>query len=150
MNSSTNHKIILIDDDNLTNYINRTILKRCLPGVEIHEFSNSYKAINFLKVIARSEDVEFLIFLDINMPDLTGWEVLDAIERGFPELNAKVVMLTSSIDRADRKKAFNWERIISFVSKPLDQEKVSSILDELAHAKAVDRQEAKASERKEA
>lgn len=137
-----NHKIILIDDDSLTNYINKTILKRCLPGVEITEFSDSFKALNFLRFHAEQGDADFLILLDINMPDLTGWEVLEAIDRGFPALDAKVVMLTSSIDRADRDKAYTYERVISFVSKPIDSEKVSGILDALAAAKTVERREA--------
>ena len=145
-----NHNIILVDDDSLTNYINKTILKRCLPGVEITEFSDTYKALNFLRFHAEKGETEFLILLDINMPDLTGWEVLEAIERGFPELDAKVVMLTSSIDQADREKAFTYERVISFVSKPIDNEKVYGILDAIAEAKTLDRRKASGSDLLEA
>lgn len=133
------HKIILIDDDNLTNYINRSILLRCLPDAETEDFSDTFKAIHYMEQQAESPEAEFLIFLDINMPDLTGWEVLDAIERGFPHLNAKVVMLTSSIDQSDRAKAFTWKRVISFYSKPLDRAKVSEITDLLEASRTTDK-----------
>ena len=130
-----NHRIVLIDDDSLTNYVHHALLSRALPGVDIHPFTRGSEALSYLRLNAFRDDMEHLILLDINMPEMSGWEVLKAIESTLPEIRAEVAVLTSSIDEADRKRALSQSRVISFVSKPLDQSKLNLILNERSHRK---------------
>lgn len=132
-----NSKIILIDDDSLTNYINRRILSRALPGVEIVDFTSGRKALDAMRVMSVSENEDLLVFLDINMPVMSGWEVLDHLELELPELPVKVIMLTSSIERADRERAVTYESVFSFISKPVDSQKLTRLLRQLSGEIAV-------------
>lgn len=127
-----NSKIVLIDDDSLTNYINRRILNRALPGVEIVDFTSGRKALDALKVMTVAGGQDILIFLDINMPVMSGWEVLEHLELELPDLPVKVIMLTSSIERADRERAVTYESVFSFISKPVDSQKLTRLLRQLS------------------
>lgn len=132
-----NNKIVLIDDDSLSNYITRRILNRALPDVDIVDFTNGRKAVEALKNMIIPDEGEILIFLDINMPVMSGWDVLDHLDLELAELPIKVVMLTSSIDRSDREKAATYERVFSFISKPVDSQKLTRLLRELSGEIAV-------------
>lgn len=127
-----NSRIVLIDDDSLTNYINRRILARALPGVEIVDFKNGRRALDALKQMTVPEGGDILVFLDINMPLMSGWEVLDHLALELPDLPVKVVMLTSSVDRSDRQKAAGYDRVISFISKPIDSQNLTRLLRQLS------------------
>lgn len=75
----------------------------------------------------------FLLLLDINMPRMNGWKLLDAInERNF-SAQIFVVIVTSSINIADQKKAKLYNRIIDFRIKPITTNVLTELkqLDEL-------------------
>jgi CheY-like chemotaxis protein len=75
-------------------------------------------ALNFL---CTNEEVPEVIFLDLNMPVLNGFELLDELIKLPKErLNAmQVVVLTSSSSSADREKAFKYPCVVDYISKPL-------------------------------
>jgi CheY-like chemotaxis protein len=127
-----NSTIVLIDDDSLTNYINRRILNRFLPGVDILDFTEGRAALDTLKAMSLREGEDILLFLDINMPVMSGWDVLEHLKQELPDLPIKVVMLTSSIDRSDRERAAGYEKVFSFISKPVDSLKLTRLLRELS------------------
>lgn len=72
-----------------------------------------------------------IIFLDINMPKMNGWEFLEAYKELKAGQKAKVlvVMLTTSINPSDKKRAEQFPDIIGFNSKPLTEQMISQILD---------------------
>lgn len=61
------------------------------------------------------------------MPVMDGWGLLDRIHQGHFESEIKVVMVTSSVDRADKEKAAFYPMIIDFVEKPLNKEKLQQL-----------------------
>lgn len=115
--------IFLIDDDSLVNYLNREIIKEYLVDKTVSIFVDASDAIEALTVLAESSEDAFpdFIFLDINMPQMDGWDFLDLFQN-FPSdklANCKVIMHTSSIDPRDKEKAKCFPSVIDFVSKPL-------------------------------
>lgn len=114
-----NKKILLIDDDCMSNFVSRRFLQREFPESEVVTFSGGKSALDYLRLNSGQEDLQYLIFLDINMPVISGWRFLEMFEETFPELNARVVMLTSSIDYNDREKASTYRPVAGFLSKPL-------------------------------
>ena len=116
------NKILLVDDDPIFLTLAELAIKKESDQVEIFKAMNGEEAINFLK--SQSVDV---IFLDLNMPVMNGWEFLDAL----PEIEnwgKEVYVLTSSIDPSDQRKADENPLVTSMLEKPLDREKISSTL----------------------
>lgn len=114
-------RAILVDDEQFEHLAFHRLLGR-LPNIgEIHSFLYADEAIAFLKATCpRPYDV---VFLDINMPRMNGFEFLDAAEAVFGETlrQAVIVMLTTSLDPSDRARADSYVAVKAFVNKPLDE-----------------------------
>ena len=125
--------ILLIDDDEATNYINKMVIKRsgCAESVEVAE--SGREALEFLTSGTNGNHPQpELIFLDINMPAMNGWEFLDHY-RNLEEIHKGeiiVVMLTTSLNPDDKAKAEKIEEISGFRNKPLDEEQLLIILQD--------------------
>lgn len=124
--------ILLVDDDEPTNYLNRMIINEmnCVHHIEVAQTGK--QALEFLRDSSgkkKNEDRPYpeLVFLDINMPAMDGWEFLEELK----QINTRqtvVVMLTTSLNPDDEIKANLNSRIRCFVHKPLNKEIVSDIL----------------------
>lgn len=115
-------RIMLIDDDPMQNFLSKKIFNFFDKKMDIHEYISPEDAIQDIKSGKIQPDV---IFLDLNMPDLNGWEFLTEMEK--LQLQFPVVMLTSSIDPDDRIQADRYEYIKAFVTKPLRIEDLTGI-----------------------
>lgn len=124
--------ILLIDDDEVTNYINTRFLKAALPDAEIVVAMNGLEAIRLINERTGTNNPLFdTIMVDISMPYMDGWEFIETLS-GDPYKayhQANLVMLTSSVFEDDIKRARSYKIIKSFLSKPLDTEKVAGILN---------------------
>ncbi len=124
--------VLLVDDDAGTNFLNRMVLEDAEVAEQIETVLNGKEAIQFLE----KKDVEpkpynpMLILLDINMPVMDGWEFL----RAYQGLNEKpkndiiIVMLTTSLNPADKVRAESISEIAGFKTKPLSREMLDEIL----------------------
>lgn len=117
-------KIILVDDDELTNILNKKLIQAVLPNAELEVFVDIDKALDWLKINDTGGD--FLIFLDINFPRRNGWDFMEEYNR--VTTTSKVIMLSSSIDYADNKRAMQYKEVLQYISKPLSYEYLESIL----------------------
>lgn len=118
--------ILLIDDDEPTNFLNEMVLKKVDCAEEILVFQSAEKAVDFLNA---STIVPDLIFLDINMPAMNGWDFLEAYQQLPAEKRkAVIVMLTTSINPDDRVKARQIAAVAGFKHKPLTREIVEEVL----------------------
>ena len=116
------NKVLLIDDDATANYLSKELLESMKAAKEIEVAENSLRA---LKLIAQSSpDV---IFLDIRMPGIDGFDFLERLKALALENKIKVVMLTSSMRPEDRLRAFSYKAVIEYLEKPLTSEKVQFI-----------------------
>lgn len=117
-------KIILIDDDGLTNIINKRIIQMVNNTIEVVIFTDIEAAELFLKTADQSG--EYLILLDVNFPFSSGWEFLENYQHF--HIQSKVIVLSSSIDTYDRDKARKYSMVVDYITKPLSLEMVKEML----------------------
>jgi DNA-binding response OmpR family regulator len=115
-------KIVLIDDDPVINFITKNILNSTFENINCIEFTNSTQGLDF--ILNNQIDI---LFLDINMPILSGWDILDKLVEEKREMN--VFMLTSSISEKDLKMSLNYKNIKHFIHKPLSQELAKELIN---------------------
>jgi response regulator RpfG family c-di-GMP phosphodiesterase len=114
---------IIIDDDPINNQICRIVLSKAYPNAQVIEFICPHDGFNYIKSeFAENKALNAVLFLDINMPGLSGWEVLDLYDT-LPEPvhdRIKVYLLSSSVDERDISRAGENKYVESFISKPLN------------------------------
>jgi len=122
--------ILLIDDDTEDNYFHQLVINEMNITERVEVALNGVEALNFLK--NENQIQPDIIFLDINMPKMNGWEFLDAYKELRADQKAKVlvVMLTTSVSPSDKVKAEQFPDIVGFNSKPLTEEMLTKILEE--------------------
>ncbi|WKN33838.1 response regulator [Porifericola rhodea] len=127
--------IMLVDDDPITNYVNQLLLEELgLPKDKIivtHEVNLALKNIEKVQKSLTERQSALVIFLDINMPDKGGFEMLDAIEEmKLPKGQLHIYLLSSINSPRDQIKAEQYD-IRGFIDKPLKEENVLEILDNI-------------------
>ncbi|APG59038.1 response regulator [Christiangramia salexigens] len=122
-------EIILIDDDPIVNLINEKLFRIFDPKLEVTTYNSANTALEDIKKLEPPKDKEIFVFLDINMPEMTGWEFLDRIH--FAELNFEpcFFILSSSIDPEEIQRANNYSLIESFIIKPLNRVKIKELFE---------------------
>lgn len=122
-------KVLLVDDDDIVNSINSVIIKHAKFAHEVHSINNVPNAIEFLNKTKQSPECPDVIFLDLNMPDLDGWDFMEEYEKLEMNGGTQVVMLTSSISSKDEERASSSSQIAAFISKPLSPELLDTIYE---------------------
>ena len=128
--------ILLVDDDEATNFLNQRVIRKAEINTEVQVANNGKEALDFLSNTGKFSEVKTLpqaglIFLDINMPGMNGWEFLDAYKK-LPEdqtRHIKVLMLTTSINPDEEKKAIDIAEVKGFIHKPLTPEKLEKAIN---------------------
>lgn len=128
--------ILVIDDDEPTNFFTRMILEEADCTKHIRIVQSGQEALEYLeKSEAPGADTEQfpspdLLFLDINMPAMDGWEFLDEYKKLniAPQHKIIMVMLTTSLFPEDIAKAKRSPEISGFENKPLTIEKLENLL----------------------
>ncbi|MBX0291399.1 response regulator [Hymenobacter sp. HSC-4F20] len=123
--------ILLVDDDKTTNFLNELMLRKLDVAEKLLVAMNGKEALDVLQEHCENTvpTCPVLIFLDINMPVMNGFEFLDAYSH-LPWMKQQatvIVMLTTSLHSRDVSRAEQLP-VSGFVSKPLTAEKVNSIL----------------------
>ena len=112
--------IFLIDDDDTFNALNKRMLKKHLKeGFNIVEYTDAEVAITD---ILENNVIPDYIFLDVNMPNMDGWEFLSILEEETEgkKLPIEVSMLTSSMFPSDQERALTYNYVHHYINKPLD------------------------------
>jgi CheY-like chemotaxis protein len=121
------NSVLLIDDDHINNYMNEKLIRRLKISDTVHVATNGSEAIQFVE----DRDLNCpLIFLDLNMPAIDGFEFLEIFQKkDIPDKDKiLIVILTTSSNFQDMeriKKYGNYE----FMSKPLNEEKLLEIIE---------------------
>ncbi|MEO6329433.1 MAG: response regulator [Ginsengibacter sp.] len=120
--------ILLIDDDEPTNFFSSLLIEDadCTEHIQIAD--SGQRALGLLK--SDVLPIPDLIFLDINMPAMDGWEFLEKYRQLPIDHQSKIViiMLTTSLNPDDREKASKIKEISGFETKPLTSELIDKVL----------------------
>jgi len=128
------YAVMLIDDNEIDNLINQKMIEASGIAEHIYTHTGARSAIEFLKNMEKLREsgqnvLPDLIFLDIDMPLMDGFQFLDEFENLESETKTKcgVVMLTSSISPSDVNKSKNYEYVKKYINKPLTQENLEKL-----------------------
>jgi CheY-like chemotaxis protein len=131
ININRSVSILLVDDDEINNFISIKLIKKALISTEIMACLNGKFAIDQLVSIQKKDPNQLpdYILLDINMPIMNGWEFLDEYKRLNidPLGKSKIFIISSSVFSNDINKARSYPLVKSFVSKPLSVEKIKEM-----------------------
>lgn len=119
---SEQKSFLVVDDDEIFLFTANYVLKRSFPEVNIVTSKNGEEAL--AKLDGLTPDA---LFVDLNMPVMNGWELLEQISLKFPNLSYPVMIVTSSIDPLDKQKAAAHKLKPRFVEKPLSEMKISGL-----------------------
>lgn len=127
------NEILLLDDDQVINLINEEIIKQTNQFSEIYIYTNPKIAISKIKDLIETENkIPGYFFVDIMLPELDGFEFIDAIDDLIEEYNIKEIpnyyILSASNYKRDIEKINKFPHIKGFMSKPLFKEVFDDIL----------------------
>lgn len=124
-------RICIIDDDEIYHYTVDKLITSIYSDIEIIPYTDAEEAIQSIKEGAKTgKTMPEIIFLDINMPYMNGWDFLEE----YKELDGKfkkeidLYMVSSSIARVDIKKSETYEDVKGFIHKPLTVEVLEKVL----------------------
>ena len=122
--------LCFVDNDEVYLFLIKKMIEKKYGDCKVLEFINGLEAIEFIK-----ENIEYpqllpdIIFLDINMPVMDGWEFVESFKRIKSEIRKPITiyMVSSSVDEADMERAKNIKEISEFICKPMTIDKVNDI-----------------------
>lgn len=123
---------MLVDDDMNDNFFHERVIKRSNAANRIVIKESGLEALDYLKSAGDPEKPRpDLIFLDINMPGMNGWEFLQEYRKLDKNLQSKmiVIMLTTSVNPEDESMARSIDLLSDFKTKPLTKEMLEDVLD---------------------
>jgi len=130
MPAVSKYKSIVIDDDEISNMLFQISIKDLKIDSELDFFLKPTDAIDYLTSIKDPAMKPNALFIDINMPLISGWKVIETLdEKGFFEggVAIYVAILSSSISSKDKQRATENKHVSEFISKPISLMKLKNI-----------------------
>lgn len=126
-------RYIIIDDDPMTLFLCSVLIRKTVADAQITTFEKPEEALYYLKAnypIATPSE-KTVMFLDINMPILSGWDFIQEMLKISPPIIHQfcIYIQSSSVDSRDIEKAADDPNIVDFISKPLKKDVLASIAD---------------------
>ncbi len=123
-------RILYIEDDPVTAMLFKMIIRKNEFSETVDVCEDGMKAVEYFENLkVTKEEPPQVLFLDLNMPFLTGWEFLDIFKTRFAAdfPNLKILVVSSSVDPTDLQLANKNPMVMSFLSKPIDKIKLNSL-----------------------
>ncbi|MFD2200767.1 PAS domain S-box protein [Shivajiella indica] len=120
-NKHTETELLLIDDDLVVQMVHKKMITRNGLHENPKVFISANSALSYIK----EKDLPnfgFIVLLDINMPEMNGWEFLDELSKIDLLSHIEVIMLTSSVDQSDRIRAQQNPFVVDYLTKPLNSD----------------------------
>lgn len=115
--------ILLVEDDDIFLFTATFVLNKAFPNTEITIKHQGQEALDYLE--NRTPD---LLFLDLNMPKMDGWEFLEELEESKIQVDFPIIIVTSSIDPEDKRKAERNSLVSDYLEKPLRIETLKALI----------------------
>ncbi len=131
-------KLVVIDDNPTDHYIMQRLLHN---NYNCEQATYTYDGRLVLDYLEENKDADThlpdVIFLDLDMPELTGWEFLDELEtfNAVSKKNVQVHIMSSSIRSADVFHSKKYACVNSFMTKPLSRDLVNKVCEEASHVR---------------
>ena len=128
--------VCIIDDDLIYQFLAKEEIEYTNLVGKIMFFDDGEKALNFIKTVLDNDEISALpdvIFLDINMPIMDGWQFLEEYIQLKPRIGKKIVIyiVSSSIDMRDLDRARSISDISDYIIKPISNQRLVNIFTEL-------------------
>ncbi len=124
-------RILLIDDDPITILVCERMIQITNFGDKIDAFKNGLEAMEQIEAQLKdgAEEMPEVIFVDLNMPVMNGWEFLERFNTlSIPSNKMPLVyILSSTVDCTDQANALSYPFVKDFISKPLTKEHLENI-----------------------
>lgn len=117
---------LVVDDDRIVSMLHRMVLVRsqfCPSPIVCEKGSEALRHI----LEGQESGKAWLIFLDLHMPQMTGWEFLNAIMKHSFTNPVHVVIVSSSVDPADIARSNYYPMVLDFLSKPLSTKRLEAL-----------------------
>jgi len=120
--------ICVIDDDALNRFTTEHLIKKCISDVNISLFDGGGQALSYLKTLDK-QDFPDIILLDLYMPEMDGWQFLDAYQsQGLETTLCTIYILSSSVDERDIALAEGNGLVQEFLKKPIGKDRLATLL----------------------
>ncbi len=124
----------IIDDDPIFIYGTKRVMKEVGFCNKIMVFNNGQDAIEALtEMVGQNKELPEIIFVDLNMPIMNGWEFLEDFAK-IPNKNREAVtvyIISSSVDPRDLERVKNYEVVNNYILKPISSKDLEDILNSL-------------------
>lgn len=131
-------RLILIDDDEITNFLHKALVDQMAIAKEVVTFNSAKRALAYLLDNRPQTNLHKcpneVILVDINMPEMNGFEFLEELEANQYPRHLKIILASSSQNARDLNQAKKYP-ICEHISKPLTQEKMLAIMDKVRQDK---------------
>ncbi|WP_298478117.1 response regulator [uncultured Maribacter sp.] len=123
----------IIDDDPIFIFGTKILLKNNNFSEFVLVSNNGKEAISDLQeYVKKTLKLPEIIFLDLNMPVMDGWEFLDSFDSFFKDLNTKIYILSSSIDSRDLERSKKYSIVKGFIAKPLTDKRINDLKNDFS------------------
>lgn len=127
-------RILIIDDDEIFEFITRELVSEMYPESEITSFLSSGEGLDYLiKTLDSKNNLPDIVLLDIRMPEMDGFELLNELGKFYTPadiLPMRIFMLTSSLDAKDYRMSTESPLVSGFISKPLEADKLNTLMNQ--------------------
>ncbi|WP_106791106.1 response regulator [Aquimarina sp. Aq78] len=123
--------VLLIDDDKATNFFNERVVTKHEDFYQVNTVQSGLAALDYLNAVENNTAIKpDLIFLDINMPAMNGWEFLTEFSKLDQKVTAdiKVILLSTSSNPDDVRASAKNHSVDDFINKPLSMDLLDDVL----------------------
>lgn len=125
-------EVLFIDDDEINNFILKEIFESQY-NLHVTFFTKASHALEYIEGLVEEKGGAYpdIVFLDIKMPEMDGFDFMDAFEQnGYDrKFKSPIFMLTSSVNHRDISRAASYAHVKDLVTKPLTVEKLQELAE---------------------
>ncbi len=133
MNTPATTQYLIIDDNEIDQLVTGKLLRTKLAATRILVFNNGKEGLDWM-IKNTDTDLSIVIFLDIKMPMMNGFEFMDRFKKLGDNIKnrSRIFMLSSTLDPEEIERAIRYEHVDTILEKPLSLDQLSSLMDKLA------------------